>query len=115
MFKTTEHIKNNPFEKKIYNYTHFNYNRQCSVDDNSTNMIDIADVELWEEIYYFPGYIGIYASYKPYTEIYLVTFNYFLDRKKGYEIFKGETAANQVKDLCNSIGLDIETNIIDFN
>jgi hypothetical protein len=75
-FKTTHNILKTPWEDEIFNdnwmdssilqlpVTHiWSYDRE----------LQIEDVDIWEIIYEGGGGIGVYASYCPYAEFYMIT------------------------------------------
>lgn len=81
-----------------------------SVDSNWNydNTISINDVKMWEQIYYKPGHVGIYVSYDPNVEFYMITYNFFIDRKLGIETFYGKDAVNQVIQRSKDLGIDLD-------
>jgi hypothetical protein len=75
----------------------------------------IEDVKVWEELEFVPGCFGIYVSWDPYAEFYLITFNQFLDNPTGIRIFSGEHAAEEVKKFTKKLGCDLSLNKILIN
>lgn len=69
--------------------------------------LSFEDVEQWEELYYFPGTIGVYASWKPYSEFYIIVHNLYLDRNHT-EIYQGEEAIDRVIDRCKKYGIELD-------
>ena len=47
----------------------------------------VEDIECWQEIYYQPGNIGLYAAWSPYVECYIIVHNLFLNSSAGIEIY----------------------------
>lgn len=112
MYKTTYHILNNPLEKK-YSNNYFPY--PIHSENTEEKILHLNDIELWEEIYYYPGFIGIYISHIPHVEYYMVTYNFFLDKEKSYEIFYGENGKNKVLEIANKLNIPIEISILQVN
>ena len=93
IFKSTRYILENPWAADISAdpvapppKTIWNYQKELTIDD----------VELWEQIYYQPGNIGIYAAYEPYAEFYLLTYNLFMHEPCGIQTFYGKDAEKQL-------------------
>jgi len=67
--------------------------------------IQISDVFQWEQIYYLPGDLGIYAAWNPYDDFFIIVHDLFLKNSKGIEIFRDQWALiNRARDL----GIDLE-------
>jgi len=75
----------------------------------------IDDVKVWEELEFVPGCFGIYVSWDPYAEFYLVVFNQFLDEPSGIKIFAGDHSAEEVKIFAKKLGCDLSVNKISIN
>jgi hypothetical protein len=70
--------------------------------------LQIEDVDIWEVIYEQGGGIGIYASWSPYAEFYLVRRG--LGREVlgfGLETYYGAGAQKQVQKVIEEMGLPI--------
>lgn len=72
--------------------------------------LKIEEVSLWEEIFYQPGHIGIYASYQPYAEMYIIVYDLFKHKQETTEIFYGKDAATRVSNRAYELGVKLETN-----
>ena len=96
IFKTTEHIFNNPWESKIKSDPWSGSISPPPVLSDRQGDITIEDVNLWEQIYFEPGLVGLYVSWDPQREFYLLTYNMFLSKEHGYEIFRGEQGVEQI-------------------
>jgi len=107
IFKTTLEILDTPWE-----FQHLDSAIPAIVPDkiewHGIRDMKINDVEIWEQIYYQGGNIGIYAAWNPYGELYMITYNLYLDTEFGYELFYGPDAASQVKDIVKQLGIDLE-------
>jgi hypothetical protein len=108
IYKTTNHILSKPYEKLPDNldlrFGHYRNNSNLSLESPPT----IYDISLWEQIYYEPGFIGVYAAYDPYVEFYMITYNFFIDKAKGIETFFGADAVDKVIDKTKKLGVDLK-------
>lgn len=75
----------------------------------------IEDVKYWEQLYYVPGTIGIYAAYDPYIEFYIIVHNLFLDQNFGIETFYGSGANKNLWKRAKSLGINLPTSQIWVN
>jgi hypothetical protein len=73
--------------------------------------LEFDDIKLWEEIFYQPGLIGVYASWDPYEEFYIIVHLLHLD-KQFIETFVGEAASNLVVERCKLFGIELSYNEI---
>lgn len=107
VYKSTKHILDNPFEALpdnidrgfVYPYTNEAWNYSTAMT--------IWDIKMWEQIYYEPGWIGIYGAHVPKIEFYMITYNLFIEREKGIETFYGVTASKDVVKKASLIGIDL--------
>ena len=102
-YKSTNHIFAHPYEIMPANLNYFELPTYSSQD-----ICDFTKIEMWQQIYYKPGFIGVYAAYTPKVELYMITYNMFLKEKKGYELFSGNNAVEHIVDRCNSLGVHLE-------
>lgn len=107
IFKTTAEIFDTPWE--------FQYDDQCvpaiipdKIEWHGIRDMTISDVEIWEQIYYQGGNIGIYAAWRPYGELYMITYNLYIGSAVECELFYGPDAASQVKDAAKKLDIDLE-------
>lgn len=69
----------------------------------------IDDVNLWEELYYVPATVGIYAAYDPYIEYYIIVYNLFIDQDAGLEEFYGPGANKKIWEKAKVLGIELPT------
>lgn len=106
-YKTTAHILANPYERMPDNLdSGFEYYK---VDKNLTldSPPSISDIKMWEQLYYESGVVGIYVSYDPKIEFYMITYNVFIDKEKGIETFFGSNAVEELVSRANKLGIDL--------
>ena len=73
--------------------------------------LNLEEVEIWEQIYYEAGIIGIYEATKPYAELYIIVFNLFARTNSGILKFYGPRARYEVLDYANNLGIKLPTSI----
>lgn len=66
------------------------------------------DVIIWEQLYYESGNVGVYVAYKPYAEIYMITYNLFFGTDYEFEIFVGDSAEQDCRNKAASIGIILD-------
>lgn len=67
--------------------------------------MDISDVKAWEEIYYQPGNVGIYAAWAPYSEFYIIVYD--LLPHTTIEKFYGANASEKVQKRAIQLGITL--------
>jgi hypothetical protein len=112
IFKSTYQILNNPWKEDVPNIDPFPAVRPPSRPWKETRSIKLDDVNLWEQIFYEPGVIGVYAAWDPADELYLVTYNCFLEENSGYKLFYGNTAVDDVIEELKILGINIPVRVI---
>ena len=112
MFKSTYQILNNPWKEDAPNIDPFPVIRPPSSPWKIDRPIDLDDIELWEQIHYEPGVIGIYAAWNPKDELYLITYNCFLGERSGYKLFRGNDAVDNILEELKMLGISIPVRII---
>lgn len=75
---------------------------------NENTDIKLDDIKIWEQIYFEPGNVGVYAAWNPYVEFYMITFNCFLKDKKYIEIYQGSNSANEVLGRLKDFGINLD-------
>lgn len=104
-FKNTQDILSNPWQEKFSEETaRYPYIPKSLAWDQNIEMT-VSDVVLWEQLYYEPGNVGVYAAYNPYAEFYLITYNLFFETELKFETFYGENAAQQCFDRTTELGI----------
>lgn len=71
---------------------------------------DYNDIEIWEELYYKEGHIGVYAAWSPFVNCYIITHNLFLDHAAGIEVYSGKNAMEDVISRAISLGITLPLN-----
>ncbi len=73
--------------------------------------LELDDIKLWEEIFYQPGLIGVYVSWEPYEEFYIIVHLLHLD-KQFIETFYGDDAVARVIERCKNFNIILSSNEI---
>jgi hypothetical protein len=103
VFKTTDEILNNLW--KISNQVE---DLPARHEWLKSKNIEFSDITMWEEIYFQPGNIGIYAAWSPYAELYVITYNLI----NCIDVFSGENAGVNVYRKANSLGIKLPINTV---
>ena len=73
----------------------------------------VEDVDIWEVIYEQGGGIGVYASWSPYAEFYLIRVGWVLESKNyGFETYYGAGSQSMVQKRMKELGINYFTNKI---
>jgi hypothetical protein len=121
LFKSTYNILVKPDEDEVFNpnwmdsdtlvlppKTNWTYDREMQIED----------VDIWEQLYYQNGGIGVYASWAPYAEFYLITtglkentppkiINGLSYWDKNIETFYGPGAQTKVLARAKQLGINL--------
>ncbi len=66
--------------------------------------MQIEDVNLWEVIYEQGGAVGVYASWDPYAEFYMIRVGWFLEQQGyGAEVYYGPGSMKKVIKRMNEL------------
>jgi hypothetical protein len=101
VFKTTDEILKNRWE--VGQET---AELPCRHEWIKAREVNFLDITIWEQIYFQPGNIGIYAAWSPYVEMYVITYN-LLDR---YKVYFGENAGKTVFETAQTLGIILPIN-----
>lgn len=71
--------------------------------------MQIFDVLLWEQLYYKIGSFGIYVSWNPYAEFYMIVHNMFAQAGHGIETFYGPTAHQDLQVRAADLGVELKS------
>lgn len=109
LFKTTQEILSNPWDTQIRKTT---VHLPPKILWDKLEDISISNVELWEQIYYQPGNVGIYAAWTPYAELYMIVYDLFMEEQKTINTFSGTSASLDVFKKAQELGIDLSTHQI---
>jgi len=128
-FKSTYNILFKPDEDEVYDANWFDKDFLTLPETSEWSYdreMQIEDVDIWEVIIQNGGGWGVYASWKPYAEFYLITVGSDLRRSISktlngknfnyndifWETYYGPDARYQVKKRSSELGLHIQDNKI---
>jgi hypothetical protein len=109
VFKTTEDIFKFPWNYTKYDPVTF---PPDFVDWDYSSILSIPQVDVWEEIYYEPGNFGIYASWNPKAEYYIIVYDLLPDATEEYY---GQDSENKVKHRARELGIVLDENQVWIN
>lgn len=112
-FKSTYNIMKKPWEDEVYDpnwmdsdtlvlpkRTKWDYKREMQVED----------VQIWEVLYEGGGATGVYASWEPYAEFYMIRVGWKLEEQgHGVETYYGPGAQELVMKRMVELGYPIQT------
>lgn len=112
-FISTIDIKNNSWQIRNYDK---NFNSTPPSDKWLFDSLpQINDIHIWEEIYYDPGVIGIYAAWDPYCEFYIIDYPFIKDTDKRFQLFHGFEASGKIQEIVKSYGILIPSSVINVD
>lgn len=112
IFKTTNDILSKPWNDNLLNQI-----QELPLKEEwiKPNLPIFEDIVTWEQIYYQPGNVGIYAAWSPYVELFIITHDWFLNQSAGIEVFSGGDASENTKRRAQQLGITIPTNTVWVN
>jgi len=111
-FKTTKDILKTPWEDELFNPNWMDSNTLIlppKKEWDYARELQIEDIEVWEQLYYEGGGLGVYAAWDPYAEFYMITKKYFTILNDGIETYYGENAQKMVQKRIKELNIPLET------
>ncbi len=71
-----------------------------------SDVLLLQTIKRWEEIYFKPGLIGVYAAYEPYVNYYIIVHLLF-PLEKYIELFVGDEQTELLLDRCESFNVKL--------
>lgn len=122
LFKSTYNILKKQDEDEVFNPNWMDSDKLIlppKRDWTYDRDMQIEDVDIWEQLYYQDGGLGIYASWSPYAEFYLITTG--IDFRQGpryennipywdrtFETFYGPGAQQKVYKRAKELGINLQ-------
>lgn len=111
-FKSTYNILKKPDEDEVHNDNWFDsqfLQLPPSYPWDYKREMKIEDVDIWEEIYFESGGTGLYASWCPYAEFYMIIKNLYYAKSNinSIETFYGKGAAKKAYKRAKELGMPI--------
>lgn len=113
VFRTTYNILKTPWEEELFESKWMNDHTPHippTYDWDYQREIRIEDVDIWEEIYYQSGGIGLYAAWCPYAEFYMITGQWVVDNPSRLETFYGPGAMKRAYEKAVKLGMPVNIN-----
>lgn len=121
IFKSTYNIITKPDEDEVFETKWMDSNSVYlppTKEWDYKREMRIEDVDIWEVLYEESGARGVYASWCPYAEFYLVTtgidtknnpriINDFAYQDRIFEVFYGKNAAKNTFHFARQIGMNL--------
>jgi hypothetical protein len=105
-FRSTRDILISPWEDEVFDPNWMDSDKVIlppRVEWDYKRELTIEDVDIWEQIYFASGCVGLYAAWMPYAEFYLITYEY----GKGIETFYGPGSMKNAYDRAIQLGMHI--------
>jgi hypothetical protein len=131
-FKSTYNILKKPDEDEVFNINWMDSDKIIlppTKEWDYAREMSIEDVDIWEVIYEAGGGVGVYASWCPYAEFYLVTTGgdfrnmwegtlqgarvHYMD--KLFETYYGNGASKKAYDKAKELGVTLPVNKVWVN
>jgi hypothetical protein len=123
LFKSTYNILTKGDEDEVWNDNWMDSDKLVlppKRDWTYDREMQIEDVDIWEQLHFETGGIGIYASWSPYAEFYLITTGVdprygpkFIDGgihwDKSWETYYGPGAQQKVFKRAKELGINLQT------
>lgn len=117
-FKTTENILRTPWDDELYNENWMDSDKLVlppSIPWDYHRELQIEDVDIWEQIYYQGGGLGLYASWSPYAEFYMIVHHLFMYKNNSIETFYGKGAGKKAYLRGIELGMPLSLNTVFIN
>jgi hypothetical protein len=112
-FISTSDIKNNSWSQRNYDK---NFLLTPPSDPwNLNSDPDLEDIRVWEEIYYDPGIIGVYAAWDPYCEFYIIDYPFIKDTDKRFLKFYGFESSDKIQKILKKYNIEIPLSTVKIN
>ncbi len=112
-FKTTSNIFKNPWEDDLFDPNWMDSDKIIlppKINWDYSRELQIEDIDIWEQIYYESGGLGLYAAWSPYAEFYLITHKFFANTSNSIETFYGPGSGEKAYLRAKELGMPIKTN-----
>mgnify|MGYP001187763548 CR=1 FL=1 len=73
-----------------------------------TKSVDISKVKIWEQLYHEPGNIGLFASWNPYIECYIIVYYPFIKSNNGIIVYYGKDSCYDVSAVMKELSLNFD-------
>ena len=107
IIRSTHDILHNPWKNNFSDCTQTTI-MKLPPSWQSQQEITVDDVIFWEQLYFQPGNIGIYISWNPYTEFYMVVHNLYSYATHGIKTFNGNFAHKKLLSYIAPFKINLE-------
>jgi hypothetical protein len=115
IFKTTKNILSLRWEDELFNPNWMDSDKLVlppKIDWDYSRDLTIEDVDIWEVLYEQGGGLGIYASWLPYAEFYMITLPLLNVIPNRIETYYGPEANKKVYQRAKDFGINLAINQI---
>jgi hypothetical protein len=104
-FIRTIDLKNDSWQPRNYDKNFFS--APPSEDWTRSHSPEIDDIQIWEEIYYDPGVIGVYAAWNPFCEFYIIDRPFVKNQDKRFLKFYGTESSEKIQEIVKNYNIEI--------
>ena len=107
-FKTTKDIFKTPWEDELFDPNWMDSDTLIlppKKEWDYSRELQIEDVDVWEQLYYQGGGLGLYAAWEPYAEFYMITKPHFSMFSNRVETYYGKGAQKIVQKRIKELGI----------
>jgi hypothetical protein len=115
IFKTTHNILTEPWNDELFNPNWMDSDTVILPPNpkwDYSRELKIEDIDIWEQIYYQGGGLGLYAAWCPYAEFYMITHHLFKYNENSIETFYGPLASDKAYNRAIQLGMPVFKNKI---
>lgn len=111
IFKSNNNIFKNPDQDEVFNENFMDSEALILPETKRwdySRELKIEDVDIWEVLYESSGGIGVYASWCPYAEFYMIKVGFYLEKLgKGIETYYGPGSSFLVYKRSKELGINL--------
>jgi hypothetical protein len=113
IFKTTKNILQLPDQDELFDPNWMDSDKLILPPKREWDYsrdLKIEDIDIWEQIFYMGGGLGLYAAWSPYAEFYLITHYQFSKKVNALETFYGPNASKNAYERGLALGMRLHLN-----
>ena len=121
-FKSTYNILKTPWEDEVHNPNWFDSDKLILPPGGPSDKkfqwdysreMKIDDVDIWEQLYYATGGLGVYAAWCPFAEFYMITIPTFsTEVNLKVETFYGQYASQRAFKRARELQIPLSLNSV---
>ena len=112
-FKTTKDILVTPWEDELFNPNWMDSDKiqlPPKRDWDYSREMTIEDVDIWEVLHHEGGNLGVFVSWSPFAEFYMITLRGLVTDSNRIETYYGAGAQDRVIKRAKELGINLALN-----